>query len=433
LPNEKKKLSSSVADGAKARAGRYFIWDTELVGFALRVNPTGTRTWVVKYRSEGGGRNAPVRWHRVGAFPALSGQEARKAAKKLLAKVELGEDPMGDLAAKRREMTVSTLVDLYEEEGCVVQRGCRIGTPMKSLTKQYTMARLRHHVIPLLGKRKISEVTGGDVESFAKQVTSGATAKDEKVGPRKRIIVRGGAGAARKVVRDLSAVFEFALRRTLVPNNPVLHASVRKSDNRRERFLDLEEVKRLGAALDELEREGVNPKAVNIARLWALTGCRRNEIAGLRWSEVDLEAGMLILQDSKTGASRRPLGAAAVALLDSLRDADDVRPEFVFPAERGTGFYQGTKRVWAEAIKRADLPGVTPHVLRHTLGSAAASSGEALLMVGSLLGHKNARSTQIYAHITHDPARLAADRVSAPLAIALGVQATPPQRSLKAA
>jgi hypothetical protein len=197
LPNERKKLSSAVAETARIGASRYVIWDTELVGFALRVNPTGTRVWVVKYRSEGGGRNAPVRWHTVGAFPALSGQEARKAAKKILAKVELGEDPMGDLAAKRREMTVSALVDLYEEEGCVVQRGSRIGTPMKALTKKYTIARLRHHVVPLLGKRKISEVTAGDVESFAKQVTLGATAKDEKLGPRKRIIVKGGAGAAR--------------------------------------------------------------------------------------------------------------------------------------------------------------------------------------------------------------------------------------------
>jgi integrase len=328
---------------------------------------------------------------------------------------------MGDLAAKRREMTVSALVDLYEEEGCVVQRGTRIGTPMKDLTKQYTMARLRHHVVPLLGKRKISEVTAGDVESFAKQVASGATAKDEKLGPRRRIIVKGGPGAARKAVRDLSALFEFAHRRNLVESNPVQRASVRKTDNRRHRFLSLDEVKRLGDALDELEKNGVNPKAVNIARLWALTGCRRNEVAGLRWSEVDLNGGMLVLQESKTGASRRPLGGAAVTLLQSLRGDGDYLPEFVFPAERGNGFYQGTKRVWAAAITKANLPGVTPHVLRHTLGSAAASGGEALLMVGALLGHKNARSTQIYAHITHDPARLAADRVSAPLAAALGV------------
>jgi integrase len=197
-------------------------------------------------------------------------------------------------------------------------------------------------------------------------------------------------------------------------------ASVRKTDNRRERFLSLEEVKRLGEAMTELEAEGVNPKAVNIARLWALTGCRRNEIAALRWREVDLERGLLIFEDTKTGRSVRPLGGAAVALLESLRKSASKADAFVFPAERGQGFYQGAKEVWPEVRKKAGLPDVTPHTLRHTVGSAAASSGEALLMVGSLLGHKNARSTQIYAHIAHDPARLAADRATATLAEALG-------------
>jgi integrase len=203
-------------------------------------------------------------------------------------------------------------------------------------------------------------------------------------------------------------------------------ASVRKTDNRRERFLSLDEVKQLGQAMSELEAEGVNPKAVNIARLWALTGCRRNEIAGLRWTECDLERGLLIFDDTKTGRSVRPLGAAAVALLESLKKNADEGAAYVFPAERGDGFYQGAKEVWPEVRKKAGLPDVTPHTLRHTVGSAAASSGEALLMVGSLLGHKNARSTQIYAHIAHDPARLAADRATAPLAEALGRRAPAP-------
>lgn len=127
---------------------------------------------------------------------------------------------------------------------------------------------------------------------------------------------------------------------------------------------------------------------------------------------------MLVFDDTKTGKNIRPLGAAAIALLEALRPEEPMG--YVFPAERGDGFYQGTKTVWQAAIKKADLPGVTPHVLRHTLGSAAASSGEALLMVGSLLGHANARSTAIYAHISHDPARLAADRVTGPIAEALG-------------
>lgn len=416
------KLTKQTADAAEMRASRYTIWDASLPGFGLRVEPTGGRIWVVQYRADGGGRNAPQRFVSLGKYPLVSAPDARTAAKKILAKVEIGEDPAGDLKERRRAMTVTQLINLYEEEGCVVQRGIRQGEAMKDTTKAYTLARLRHHVVPLLGSKRAGEVTEGDIEKFVRDVTKGKTAKDEKVGPRKRIIVRGGEGAARKVVRDLSAVFSFAMRRRIVSANPVAMASVRKTDNRRERFLTLEEVKKLGDALSALEAEGVNPKAVNIARLWALTGCRRNEVAGLKWSEVDLERGLFIFEDTKTGRSVRPLSGAAVALLKALKvDAVD-SAEFVFPAERGEGFYQGTKMVWPEARKKAGLPDVTPHTLRHTVGSAAASAGEALLMVGSILGHANARSTQVYAHIAHDPARLAADRALGPLAEALGAK-----------
>ena len=74
----------------------------------------------------------------------------------------------------------------------------------------------------------------GDIEGFVAEVTAGKTACDEKVGPRRRIIVRGGAGAARKVVRDLSAVFSFAIRSEIVARNPCESAAVRKTDNRNE-------------------------------------------------------------------------------------------------------------------------------------------------------------------------------------------------------
>jgi integrase len=414
------RLTKTTADAAEMRAARYTIWDGEARGFGLRVEPTGQRVWVVKYRADGGGRSAPQRLMTLGPYPLVSAPDAKAKAKEILAKARLGIDPAGDLKERRRAMTVTQLVELYEEEGCVIQRGIRQGEPMKATTKAYTLARLKHHVVPLLGRKRVAEVTEADVEKFVRDVTKGKTAKDEKPGPRKRIIVRGGEGAARKVVRDLSAVFSFAQRRRIVSANPVAMASVRKTDNRRERFLSLEEVKKLGAALSELEAEGVNAKAVNIARLWILTGCRRNEVAALRWTECDLERGLLIFEDSKTGRSVRPLGGAAVALLESLKKSAGEADTFVFPAERGDGFYQGAKEVWPEVRKKAGLPDVTPHTLRHSVGSAAASAGEALLLVGSILGHKNARSTQIYAHIAHDPARLAADRATAPLAEALG-------------
>lgn len=414
-------------------AARYIVWDATDAGFGIRIEPSGRKTFVVRYLAEGGGRGAPQRQVTLGPFPAMSVAEARDAARDVRADVRKGGDPVAAKTAHRREITVAALIDLYEAEGLVVQRGTRLDAPMKPMTARYTVARLRNHVIPLLGSRRLSEIKPRDIVAFVAAVASGRTAKDQKIGPRARVIVKGGEGAARKVVRDLSAVFTFAQRRELVSANPVAAAGVSKTDGRRklEDCLSVDDVQRLGAALVELESEGVNRKAVDIARLWALTGCRRNEIAGLRWSEVDRERGLLVLDDTKTGRSVRPLSAAALTLLEAIRArsiAEGERPEgdrntdashFVFPAERGEGFYQGTKRVWPVALKRAGLPHVAPHTLRHSLGSAAASAGESLLMVGSLLGHANARSTEIYAHVAHDPARMAADRATAGIAAAL--------------
>lgn len=318
-------------------------------------------------------------------------------------------------------MTIGALVELYAIEGCVIQRGTHIGKPMKPLTKQYTLSRLRHHVVPLLGKRRAAEINAGDIEGLARSIAAGKTAKDEKVGPRTRVIVRGGEGAARKVIRDLSAVFSFAKRRGIVGVNPVETASVRKTDGKRERFLSFHEIQRLGAALETLKAKGANTKAIEIISLWAMTGCRRNEIAGLKWSEVDLANDRLVLEDTKTGRSVRPLGGPASKLIAEIRQRAQDVSGYVFPAESGSGFYQGTKGVWAKAIKLAGLPEVSPHILRHTLGSMASSSGESLLMVGSLLGHSNSRSSATYAHMAHTPSQRAADRVAGDVALALGL------------
>lgn len=109
-----------------------------------------------------------------------------------------------------------------------------------------------------------------------------------------------------------------------------------ETDNRRTRFLTLDEVQLLGEACDQLEAEGISIKALNIARLWVLTGCGRQEIAELKWSEIDFDRGLLTLADSKTGRSVRPFANAALALLKSIdREGES---DFVFSADRGEGF-----------------------------------------------------------------------------------------------
>ncbi len=415
-------LTKRVVDAAAANGRRYHIWDSDLSGFGLRVEKTGVKSFIARYRADGGGRSAAQRFVSIGRFGALTVELARRQAKTILGAAATGKDPAAELRAKRKEMKMTALIDLYEKEGCFIQRGKRQGEPMKPRTKDYTIARLRHHVVPLLGHKKAPEINAGDIEKFVADVTAGKTARDEKVGYRKRLIVRGGAGAARKVVRDLSAVFSFAHRREIVSRNPCDTAAVRKTDNQNERFLVLDEITVLGKALQELQDEGVNPKAINIARLWVVTGFRRDEIAALKWPEIDYESGLFRLDDSKTGKSIRPLSLTAAAILKSIPKEDG--SEYVFPAERGDSFYQGTKTVWAKAIKKANLPGVTPHTLRHTMGSTATSTGEALALTGAILGHANVRSTAIYAHVQNDPSIQAANRVSKKIAAALSGKAT---------
>ncbi|MBA8877866.1 site-specific integrase [Phyllobacterium myrsinacearum] len=414
-----KLTKALIAAMESPESGSDIFWDSSIAGFGVRVWAGGARTYILKYRNA----DRQVRWLTIGRVGALTLDEARDEAQKARGAVAKGQDPAAEKQAARKAETMTQLIDFYETEGLFIQRGIRQGEAMKPTTAAYTVARLRHHVVPLLGPMKCKAVTAGDIERFARDVTKGKTARDEKVkdekGKERRIIVRGGDGAARKVVRDLSAVFSFAKRNGIVTANPVETASVRKSDNKRERFLAIEEIKRLGAAFDALEAEGINSKALDIARLWALTGARRNEIAGLKWAEVDLQSGFLRLEDSKTGKSLRPLGTAARTLLSARHKTRNRKSPWVFPAERGDSFYSGTKRIWPMATKKAKLIGVTPHTLRHSLGSIAASSGEALLIVGSLLGHSNARSTQIYAHIDRDPSQVAANKVGDTIAAAL--------------
>ena len=165
------------------------------------------------------------------------------------------------------------------------------------------------------------------------------------------------------------------------------------------------------------EGQGVNASALAIVRLLILTGARRNEIASLRWDYVDFERKALRLPDSKTGAKVVPLGAPALDVLAKLSRSD--ASPWVFPATRGDGHHLGVPAIWRKLVKAAGLNGVRLHDLRHGFASFAVADGDSLYLVGKVLGHTQASTTQRYAHLQLDPVRAVADRTSRRLAGAL--------------
>ena len=180
------KLTKRTVDAAIAGQRRCIIWDRDLKGFGLRVETTGVKTFLVRYRA-GGGRRSPRRQMSIGRFGAITVEQARTKARGILGEVAQGEDPAGERARARRVMTVAELCAFYLREGVSTK---------KESTLKVDYGRIDRHIVPLLGNRQITSITRSDVEKFMTDVADGKTAKIARTKPRGKAVVRGGRGTA---------------------------------------------------------------------------------------------------------------------------------------------------------------------------------------------------------------------------------------------
>jgi integrase len=430
------KLTKRNVDRLVPNGKRFIVWDSELTGFGLRIASTGLKTFVARYRAEGGGRTAPQHLMTIGRYGVLTPEEARKRAKGILGAVAKGEDPASAQLAARQQMTVVQLCDRYLKEGVLIPT--RNGTVKKASTVKDDRGRIEAHIKPLLGHRRVSSITSADIERFLVDVASGKTRTDAtEAGHRNP--VRGGKGVATRTTATLGTIFTFARRQGMRPDNPV-HGVAKYANNPKERFLTTDELERLGAAIREAETTGIPwevnedaPKAKHIAkrddrftkinpfaaaalRLLLFTGCRLREILHLRWEHVDMERGLLFLPDSKTGRKTVVLNAPALAL---LADLDHIGP-YVVPGDDPEKPRADLKRPWEAVSRRAGLGGVRLHDLRHTYASFGAGGGLGLPVIGKLLGHSQAATTARYAHLDNDPLRRASEQIGGQIAAAIG-------------
>lgn len=421
------KLTKVRVEALETRHSDFVEWCGELPGFGCRVRPSGSKSFIAQYRV--GGRNSLVRKVTLGAFGKVTVEQARVEAKRILARAALGQDEAGERAKRRAEMTIAQLCEEYLAEGCEGKKASTLATDK---------GRIERHVKPLLGAKRISDVARGDVERFLRDVANGKTATDEKTGKHGRAIVTGGKGAATRTVRLLGGIFTYAVKRGYIDSNPRHGVKVYR-DGKGERFLNADELGRLGKALAEAEtvglpwqlndgpnakhrplkeshqREVVSPYAVGAIRLLLLTGCRSGEILNLMWADVDIDRGVLNLRDSKTGAKKVWLSAPALQVLAELPRSGN----YVIAGAKAEKPRSDLKRPWKRIIAHAELPDLRLHDLRHSFASAGAASGMGLGMVGKLLGHASPATTARYSHYADNAAQAAANAIASGISVAL--------------
>ena len=372
-------LSRRVLERLSVDGKDAIFWDRDLAGFGVRVYRSGKKMFAVQTRAFGRSKRVTL-----GRYPDLTPEVARKEAAAVIARIKKGQPVVPTEPAP--VPTVADLAERYQRE--YVEMHC------KPATVSHYGLMLRKHIVPGLGERLVADVEYKDILSFHNGLHHMPT-------------------VANRAVDILVKMFNLADAWGWRPSgtNPCRGVSRFKVE-KHERFVTREELYRLGQALRAAPAERLaSTHAAAAIRLLVLTGCRRNEILGLRWDDLNFETGEMRLRDSKTGARMVPLPPKSAEVFAGLSRTPD--NPWVFPGRK-----KGTRLVnlndsWDRVRKRSGLNGVRLHDLRHRFASRALALGESLPMIADLLGHRKVNTTARYAHLARDSVRDSSAKVAA--------------------
>ena len=364
-------------DALRPRSKDYVFWDRDLPGFGVRVHASGRKVFVVQTRGPAGSKRLSIGHHGD-----LTVAEARNRARVFIRRIKRGEEP--DPEPPAPQPTVGALAQrylcLHAEPNC------------KSRTVELYRGVIDNHIVPALGDRAIGSVRRREIVALHQAL-------------------HDRPGAANCTLQVLSQMFRKAEQWGLVPEDSNPCRSIRKYRLRaRNRYLSKEEYRRLGRVLADGRADGsISAPAVAALRLLMLTGCRRDEILTLRWDDVDLSARELRLRDSKSGPCMVALTSAVARVLDGIPRVPG--NPWVIVGEAPGRRLMTLKSTWRRVMRRAGLPDLRLHDLRHSYASRALAQGESLTIIGKLLNHAQIQSTARYAHLMADAEKAAAARV----------------------
>ena len=363
-----------------------FLWDDALAGFGVKVLPSGPKRYLVKYRTQGGGRMVPQRWLMLGTHGQITPDQARQMAQQALAAVARGEDPQAVKFKRRSAPTLKDLWDRFEQEHL----------PLRKPHTQYDYRRIWIGILEVrFGNERVEALSSSEVDRFHKSLSTRPYRANRALALLSRLM-------------NLAEVWEMRQQHT----NPC-RAVDKFAEKPRQRFLSQSEIQAMNEAAEALVVEQrISPGAANSIKLLLLTGARVSEILGAKWVWVDRERKVIALPDSKTGKKLIYLSGAALEVLDQ-QCVLSTNSEFVFPSRDEGKHFVGLPKNWAKVCDRAGLEGVRLHDLRHTAASIAVGQGASLPLIGKLLGHTQAQTTLRYAHVDVDPALVAANEIGA--------------------
>ena len=402
MPKITKRLVDALRPDPSGRD--VFVWDagdSVLKGFGIRVKPSGAASYFVQYRNKEGRTRRLV----IGKIGTLAPDEARRLASDALRAAAKGGDPSAERHAVRGAITVADLCELYLADA---------KSRIKASTLVLDRSRIETHVKPLIGRLTVRSLTAADIERMKADIIAGKTARPRNG---RGGNATGGLATAARTMGMLGTILEYARTSLkIIKENPA-RGLKKPPDRKQRRFLNFEEIGKLGQAMRDAELLGENPTGLTAIRLLLLTGLRRMEALTLRGKWVDGRARCIRFNDTKSGPQLRAIGSEPVRLIDAQREGD--RSGWVFPSAHGDGHLVGLPKILERICNRAGLRGVTIHVFRHSFAATAAEMGFSELTIAGLLGHSVPGITARYAHVPDSALVSAADRVAMRIASAL--------------